>query len=244
MKKVSSVLGESPEKLYFDYIGVNHMGWIQDVRKGKASQMDRLFDRIEDHSQDGFDYALIELYRMVPTSTVGLFFHTDKILKEQKKLTKFRAEVLQEAEAQILKLYENKRLNQIPRSAWIRNTPWYEETITPLIRAMERKEPSTLVLCVRNQGAIRDLADTCSVEVPVDVSATTYRPHRVGSCPRFLRSLMHGLKESERCVIEAVRHKSYESALQAFVANPLVPSVDSGKAYLDRIIRDEALQLH
>jgi 6-phospho-beta-glucosidase len=240
---VATVLGRDADDFYFDFIGINHLGWIQDVRKGKTSHMHQVIETIESHREDGFDYDLINLYRMVPTSTVGLFYHTDRILKGQKRLVKFRAEVLHEAEQQILKLYKDKKLKQIPPEARMRNTPWYEETITPLIQALESPDSRTLVLCVRNEGAIRDLPDPCSVEVPVNVSSAGISAPKVGNCPRFLRPLILSLKESERCVIEAVRHKSYESALQALVANPLVPSVDAAREYLDRVVREEALEL-
>ncbi len=244
IRKVAAVLGRSAGDLYFDFIGVNHLGWIQDVREGKTSRMDRVLETIEGDREDGFDYDLIKLYRMVPTSTASLFYHTDRVVKTQKRLAKFRAEILEEAEHHLLSLYENKKLKDIPPSARMRNTPWYEDTITPLIVALEQSKPRTLVLCVRNQDSIRDLPDACSVEVPVDVSSAGMKPRKVGSCPRFLRPLILSLKESERCVIEAVQHRSYEMALQALVANPLVPSVDSAREYLDRIVRDEALDLH
>lgn len=243
IRRVANVLARDPGEFYFDFIGINHLGWIQDVRKGKTSYMHQILESIESHQEDGFDYELINLYRMVPTSTVGLFYHTDRILKEQKRLAKFRGEVLHEAEQHILKLYKDKKLKTIPPEARMRNTPWYEETITPLIQALESPAGRTLVLCVRNGGAIRDLPESCSVEVPVDVNAEAIKPHKVGSCPRFLRPLFLSLKESERCTIEAVRHKSYEAALQALVANPLVPSVDAARQYLDRVVRDEALAL-
>ena len=48
----------------------------------------------------------------------------------------------------------------------------------------------------------------------------------------------------DRLTIEAVRHKSYECALQALTINPLVPSLDSARKYLDRLIRDEHFELH
>ena len=52
------------------------------------------------------------------------------------------------------------------------------------------------------------------------------------------------MKESDRLIIEAVRHKSYEYALQALVVNPLVGSLDSARSYLDQVIKEDALELH
>lgn len=244
IRKVEHALGRGANGYYFDFFGVNHMGWIQDVRKGDSSVLGDVLDRIERAEDNGFDHDLIRLYRMVPTSTVALFFHTDKILAQQKKTSEFRGETLLRVESRLLKQYRNKKLAEVPPMPEKRNTPWYEQNITPLICAMEGTESRTMVLCVRNSGAIRDLPDLCSVEIPVDVAGHTLAPRKVGSCPRFLRGILHGIKESDRCVIEAVRHRSYEYALRALVANPLVPSVDSAKKFLDRVNKEEFLELH
>ena len=52
------------------------------------------------------------------------------------------------------------------------------------------------------------------------------------------------MKESDRLAIEAVRHNSYDNALQALAVNPFVPSLKKAKNYLDRAIRQEKFVLH
>ncbi|HRI89292.1 MAG TPA: 6-phospho-beta-glucosidase, partial [Candidatus Hydrogenedentes bacterium] len=121
---------------------------------------------------------------------------------------------------------------------------WYEETIVPLIIGMEKNKELETILCVRNNGAIRDLPDDCSVEIPVEVSKKGTKPRKVGSTPRFIRGTFIALKESDRLTLEAVRHKSYDCALQALTINPLVPSYDAAKKFLDKLVRDEHLELH
>lgn len=244
MKKLAEILRTDESDLRVDYLGLNHMGWIQDVKVNGRSHMSRLLERLEHHKDDGFDFELIDLFRMIPTRTVSLYFHQDSILKKQQATARFRAEVLYEAEQQILKLYEDEHLSEIPDLTRARNAIWYEGTIVPLIEALESKSERAIILCVRNDGAIRDLPDDCSVEIPVAVSKKGAIPHKVGSCPRFLKGLFLSAKESDRLTIEAVRHKSYEYALQALTINPLVPSLDAAKEYLDMLIKQEDLELH
>lgn len=244
VKKVANLLHRDPCELQIDFIGLNHMGWIQDVRRNDRSYMSEVLEAIEAHKDDGFDTALVELFRMIPTHTVSLYFHSDEILKRQNNCGRFRAEVLYEAEQQILKLYEDKHLCEIPALTRQRNTVWYEETIVPLILALESNKNHDLILCVKNDGAIRDLADDCSVEVPVQVSRRGMKPRKVGSCPHFLKGLFMTVKESDRLTVEASHHKSYELALQALTINPLVPSLESARRYLDCLIKDEQLELH
>ena len=244
VRKMAEILRQGISEMTVDFIGLNHMGWIQDIKVEGRSCMARLLERLEAEKDDGFDHALIELFRMIPTRTTSLYFHQDEILKSQQACARFRAEVLHEAEQQILKLYQDESLCEVPELTRARNAVWYEETIIPLIVALESKKEQDTILCVRNDGAIRDLPDDCSVEIPVQVSKKGLKPRKVGSCPRFLRGLFQCVKESDRLTVEAVRHKSYEYALQALTINPLVPSLDAAKKFLDRIIREERLELH
>jgi 6-phospho-beta-glucosidase len=66
----------------------------------------------------------------------------------------------------------------------------------------------------------------------------------MGNCPRFLQGMLLEVKESERLTLEAVLHRSYDYALQALTINPLVPSVDAARRFLDRIIKEEEFELH
>lgn len=244
VRKLANLLGCEASELWVDYIGLTKMGWIQDVRINGRSYMARVLEWIDHCKEDGFDLGLIQLFRMIPTRAVSLYFHKDEVLKKQQACARFRAEVLYEAEKQILKLYEDEHLCQIPELTRQRNAVWYEDTIVPLIKALESNTERDVILCVRNNGSIRDLPDRCSVEVPVRVSNKGLKPRKVGSCPRFLKGLFMAVKESDRLAVEAVHHRSYESALQSLTVNPLVPSMDAAKKYLDRIIKEENLELH
>lgn len=244
VERVAKLLHEDPDRITVDYIGLNHLGWIQDVKIGGRSRMSHLLELLEQQRDDGFDHDLIELFRMIPTRNTGTYFHMDEILKQQKATARFRAEMLHEAEQQILRLYEDESLREIPGLTRERNAVWYEQTIIPLMEAIESDRERTLILCVRNGQSIRDLPEDSSVELPVAVSSRGMTPRKAGSSPRFLKGLYIAAKESDRLIVEAVRHKSYEYALQALTINPFVPSLEAAKSFLDRIVKDEKLELH
>jgi 6-phospho-beta-glucosidase len=244
IRNVAEVLHANPDDLMVDYVGLNHCGWIQDVKLDGRSCMGFLLEKLERHQEDGFDHTLIELFRMVPTRTVSLFYSQDDVLKQQKACARFRSEMLHEAEQQILRLYRNEHLCEVPELTRERNAIWYDETIIPLIEAMEGKTDRNVVLCVKNGDSIRDLPEDCSIEVPVTVSKKKFKPRIVGNCPRFLKGLFTAIKESERLTIEASRHKSRDYALQALTINPLVPSLQAAKKFLDKLVIEENLELH
>lgn len=244
VRKAAGLLRRNPHDLYVDYIGLNHMGWIQDVRVNNQSCMSMLLERVDACEDEDFDRDSVRLFRMVPTRPQSLYFHRDRVVAEQKRRGKYRAEILHEAEQQILELYRDEHLCEIPPLTRARNTPWYEETMIPLIASLQEDKERCLILCLRNDGAIRDLPADCSVEVPVHVSKAGLKPKKVGDCPHFLKGLYVAAKESERLIVEAAYHKSYDTALQAFAVNPFVPSLDTAKRYLDKVVKTEKLELH
>ncbi len=243
-RKVARILQQDLDELKIDFVGLTHLGWIQDVKIGNRSYMSRLLELIEQHHEDGFDYELIELFRMIPTRKTGIFFRRAEVLKKQKSGARFRSETLHEAEKQILKLYEDKHLHELPGLTRQRNAVWYEETIVPIIEALENTREKNIILCVKNQHSIRDLPEDCSVEVPAIVSSKGVRTRKIGGLPRFIKGMFLASKESDRLTIESVRHKSYEYALQALTINPFAPSLDTAKKYLDKIIKTENFELH
>jgi 6-phospho-beta-glucosidase len=243
-RKIGALLGRSPADIVINCLGLHDLGWIQDVKVGGTSQMRKVLDLITDTEDEDFDHALINLFRLIPTRHAGLYFHRSEALKYQQSCARFRSQLLHDAEKRILRLYSNPALNAVPDLTRQRNPLWYEYTLIPLLKAFENSKPSPMVLCVQNQGAISDLPDKSSVEIPVNVSKKGYARSKIGMVPRFLKGFFCAIKESDRLVIEASTHKSYEHALQALVVNPFVPSTDKAREYLDRAIRQDNLELH
>ncbi len=243
-KRIAKILNADSRGIWVDYFGLNHIGWIQDVKIDGRSQMERLLDKVTRKKPDGFDVELVELFRMIPTRFVSFFFRKDDILKKQKEMVKYRGEELYEAEQLILAQYEDEDLCEVPELTKDRNAVWYEQSIIPLVEGLESEEERELVLCVKNNGALKGLPDEAAVEVPSVVSNKGIEVRRVGESPCFLKGLFYSVKASERLTVEAVMQNSYDLALQALVIHPLVPSLSAARGFLDKMIEDENLSLH
>lgn len=243
-RKIAMLLGREPASIDLNYIGLHDLGWIQDVKTGRTSWMQKVLDLIANTEDEDFDRSLIDIFRLIPTRHAGLYFHRSEALKYQQSCARFRSQLLHDAEKRILRLYSNPALNAVPDLTRQRNPLWYAYTLIPLLQALETSKPASMVLCVQNQGAISDLPEKSSAEIPVTVNKKGYKVHKVGMLPRFLKGFFWAVKESDRLAIEASRHKSYDNALQALVVNPFVPSADKAREYLDRAIRQDKLELH
>ena len=244
IRKIGKLMRMDANAIDVNYVGLNHMGWIQDLKSDGASIMPNVLEAILKESDEDFDRGLIELFRMIPTRHVSLYFHRDTYFKEQTTSGRLRSEVLFEAEQQILKLYEDESLTEVPELTRQRNALWYEQTILPMLTALEFGAERPIICCIQNGDAIRDLPPNCSVEVPVRVGPDAIEARQVGNCPRFLKGLFLTVKECDSLVVKAVKHKSYEYALQALAINPLVPSLETARRYLDMVMKEESLDLH
>ena len=243
-RTIAERLKVAPDELDLDFIGLDRSGWIQDIRHDGKSVMGRALESLIEHPTDELDREVIETFRMIPTRSSSLYFHREEIVKRQKGQGRPRADVLFEAEKQILELYKDPSLHEIPELTRARNAVWFEENIVPLFLLLESKVEGNVILSMRNDGAIRDLPDSASVEIPASVSKKGIEARPVGDCPRFLKGLFAMIKESDRMVVEAIQHRSYDLALQALAVNPFVPSLEKARMYLDRALEEEGVELH
>ncbi|NLN91732.1 MAG: hypothetical protein GX130_00295 [Candidatus Hydrogenedens sp.] len=243
IEKIAALLGREPDAIEVNYLGLYDLGWIQDVKVAGISRMSQLLEMVEKSEDEFFDHALIRMFRMIPVRVLGVYYRRQEVLRRQQTGARFRGEALYDAEQRILKMYARPSLTKVPDLTRQRNALWYDNTIIPLLQKFEAGRPAETILCVPNKGSITDLPDYSTVEVPVCVSAKSIKPRKMGMLPRFLSGLYHSIKESDRLVIEAVRHKSRDLAMQALAVNPFVPSIVRASEYLDKVIRQEKMDL-
>ena len=109
----------------------------------------------------------------------------------------------------------------------------YENVALALMRAIARDERTTLILNVRNRGALRMLDRDAIVEVPCHVDANGPRPLAADPLPSHAAGLVFAAKAVERDVIEAAARGSRELAVRALALHPLVDSVSVARRLFD-----------
>lgn len=88
-----------------------------------------------------------------------------------------------------------------------------------------------------NKGAIPNLREDASVEVPCYVNANGAEPISLRNpIPDFHKGLMEAQVASEKLLVDAFFENSYYKALQAFTLNQTVPNADVAKKVLDEFI--------
>jgi 6-phospho-beta-glucosidase len=114
----------------------------------------------------------------------------------------------------------------------------YEKVALALMRAIAHDERTTLILNVRNRGALPGLDADAVVEVPCFVDANGARPVTADPLPDHALGLVTSVKAVERGILEAATTGSRPAALRALATHPLVDSVTVARRLLERYETD------
>jgi 6-phospho-beta-glucosidase len=106
------------------------------------------------------------------------------------------------------------------------------------MRAIAHDERTTLILNVRNRGALDGLDADAVVEVPCVVDANGARPLAAAPLAGHALGLVTSVKAVERAVLEAATTGSRSAALRALAIHPLVDSVTVAQRLLERFETD------
>jgi len=112
----------------------------------------------------------------------------------------------------------------------------YEGVATAVMSAAVRRRRTTLILDVPNQGAIPGLRNDDVVEVTCLADEHGAHPLAQGPMPEPALALVESVKLYERLTVTAAVDGSFDAALAALLAHPLVASYPAARAILDEYV--------
>ena len=98
----------------------------------------------------------------------------------------------------------------------------YHRIALEVMTALASDRSRTVVVNVRNDGAIEDLEPDDVVEVPCDIDREGARPQRTGRLPESVRGLVQAVKAYERTAIQAAMAGSGSLAQLAMLEYPII----------------------
>jgi len=263
-RRVARTLGIDPATAWFDYAGLNHLGWLRSVHVGGRDVLPRLLadpaalESFEEGRLFGADW--LRTLGAIPNEYLHYYYFTrdavaaarshsrGAVLTEQQR--RFYESVRRDP-SDALPAWESARFErEVTYGAESREAAGigdrdsddlesggYEKVALALMRAIAHDERTTLILNVRNRTTLSVVDSEAVVEVPCLVDAGGPRPVVIDQLPEYARSLVCGVKTVERAVIEAAVHASPAAALKALALHPLVDSVNVARRLLDGYLR-------
>ncbi|CAL9592560.1 6-phospho-beta-glucosidase [Streptomyces sp. enrichment culture] len=262
-RRVARVLGADPDRVWMDYAGLNHLGWLRGLR---VDGRDLLPGLLADEAALGsfeegrlFGADWLRSLGAIPNEYLHYYYANRETVAAYRDGGRTRGAYLRDQQAGFYA--EAARPEVRALDAWRRTLAereatymaanreaagdtggraaedlepgGYERVALALMRAVARDERATLILNVRNRSALPGLDADAVVEVPCLVDANGAHPVSVAPLPYHALGLVAAVKAVEREVLAAAESGSREAAVRAFALHPLVDSVAVARRLLD-----------
>src|SRR5215207_1086533 len=260
-RRVARALGHTPEDMWFDYFGLNHLGWLQAASDETGDRLPGLLE--DDAALAGFEEGRLfggEWLRslgMIPNEYLYYFYYSSDTVEAIRESPASRGVFLLEQQrrfyaqdgqgpAEALASWRATRHDRErsymaeARSAAgdgsehdIEANSGYESEAMAVLEAIALNTRAVLILNTANRSGLPVLDARAVVEVPAVVGRAGPVPLAVGEVPAHAGALVALMKEVERTTIDAALTGSRELAVKALALHPLVPSVTTARAIFD-----------
>lgn len=256
-------LGMAPAELSVTVAGLNHLGWVLDMRHGGTDVYPRFRELTRDrlasppaHGDDpyhGFQEVstrLMEIYGFYPSPGdrhVAEFFPSFLRQAEDGRGLRYGTQSGLDMTNRIL-ASRDERWDRIRDQAEGRveiDRALFDEAregerVVAIMEAIVSGQPlQELAVNVRNDGLIRNMPREAVVEVPGVIDGRGVHGIAVGALPEGIANILGARARQQELTVDAALSGDRTLALQALLADPLVPTVEAAEAMLD-----EALVAH
>jgi 6-phospho-beta-glucosidase len=260
-KRVAGALDRPPGDLWFDYFGINHLGWLRGVLHGGRDLLPGLLADSEclETFEEGrlFGAEWLRSVGMIPNEYLYYFYFNAEAL-EAMQAGRVRSAFLEKQQAafyagagspaESLRDWERTHADRESRymeEAWIgreddmvgivaaRGSGDYGRLALDLVDGLQSDGQRVMILDVPNRSSLPFLDEDAIVEVPCVISRGGVIPVAIGSVPLEAQGLIAAVRAAERAAIEAALSGSRSLAIKALALHPLVPSVNVAERILD-----------
>lgn len=224
---IAQQFGVASERIYLDYVGLNHLSWIRGVRLDGNDVYEQVLQgaiNLARQGQSPFAPELLETLGMLPSYYLTYYYNHEQMLAEQRQADRTRGEVVQEIEANLLQLYADPNLTHKPSLLANRGGAHYSTVALAVISAMHHDKNEVHIVNTRQRGALPDLPPHCVAELPALINRRGAEPLAATPLPPAIRGLVQAVKAYEELTVWAAVEGDEQTALQALLAHPLVPS--------------------
>lgn len=263
-RRVATALGRDADDLWFDYFGINHLGWLRGVLDRGHDLLptlladDARLESFEEGRLFGADWLrsvgmipneYLYYYDFATEALAGMLggrLRASHIKPQQDAFYAGRgtpADALRDWE-----LAHADREASYMEEAWsgrdddretvvaARETGGYGRLALNLVDALNGDGHRVMILNVANRSSLPFLDEDAVVEVPAVVSRGGVVPVAIGTVPMEAQALILAVRAAERVAIDAALSGSRQMAIHALALHPLVPSVGVATRILDRYL--------
>ena len=232
---VEEALGVNYKDVKYDFVGLNHMNFAYNIRINGQKITKEEFDKIADIHHT-VSPKLIKAIGALPSQYCQYYFHREKKFNELKNEKRTRGEVVLELEQEIYEAISNSDQEEKPDPLVKRGGGGYGEVALEAVSSIYNDEDMWIVANVKNKRAIEFLPYDVSVETPCVLNKNGITPLVQNDIPSSIYGLVSEVTNYETLTVEAAVEGSYDKALLALIAHPLVGDYDIAVPLLNDLL--------
>jgi 6-phospho-beta-glucosidase len=236
-RRIAASLDVAPGRVELEHVGLNHLTWERAVRIDGADRLSDLLGADGEHWARHLELplALLRTLHTLPSYYLRYYYQPDDVLAEQ-LAGPSRAEQVMEIEKTLLAMYRDPALRHKPELLSERGGAFYSEAAAQLIASLHSGTGDVQVVDICNNGTLAGLLDDDVVEVPARITRAGATPLPQTALAPEISGLVSQVKAYERLAARAAESYDFDVALEALLANPLVPSWGVAERMLPRLL--------
>ncbi|MBX3170810.1 MAG: 6-phospho-beta-glucosidase [Candidatus Eremiobacteraeota bacterium] len=260
-EEVARALGVPSRECFFDFVGLNHLGWLRQVYYRGHGRIHELLDQPEKiYRAPFFSAEFLHDLGMLPSEYCYFYYHPERAYAETVKAGRSRGAQLAQLNEDFfarlarsgdpLALYENylNTRNSTYMASETGSTPQcnaaspalgaeltgYDKIALSVLRNIHFNLGQLIPLNVPNRGNLPELQPEDVVEVPCVVDSNGTHPVHVGALPDKVRELVVRMKDYERRTVQAALGRS--DPREALARNPLVADLEQATSLVGQLL--------
>ncbi|WP_104161551.1 6-phospho-beta-glucosidase [Arthrobacter sp. ZGTC212] len=262
MRRAVHAVGSTPDAVDFDYVGLNHLGWLRRISVAGEDLLpallanDAALGQMEEARLMGLDW--VRALGAVPNEYLYYYYFQREATERIRTSAETRGEFLERQQTgfyrqahlhpdSALELWELTK-HEREASYMAESRPeeerngrqesdvdggGYQGVALDLMGGLTNGRAATMILNVANRGTVAELPDDAVIEVVCDVDAAGVAARKVAPVRGDMLGLLQQVKAAEQLTLSASLHRDPVLAWRALAAHPLVDSVTVARKLLD-----------
>jgi len=245
LQPLARLLNVNADELEVTAAGVNHFTWILDLKFGETGEdaYTLLRERLKDHDPNFHPLTrkMWDVFGLLPSpgdNHIGEFLpYAWEFCGLNGPGFEGRKSGRQSAWEKIVRQANGDE----PLDPYLSGRTWADTLAFPIINGIVNNCKTRMpALNLRNDGYIRNLPPEAIVEVPAMIDGNGIKGIQVGELPSGIAALCKREIDMHKLSVEAAVTGDRQIAMQAFLVDPVVWSVQAAEKALDELLEVEA----
>lgn len=237
-KHLASLYHAPETEFYMQTRGLNHLTVTDAVYlNGRNVLNDALNRFVPNRFPIPFTENVIHAFPAIFNPYLQYYWHAEKIMQKLLAEPKTRGEEVLDIEHDLLQLYDNPAVNDVPELLKQRGGFGYSLVVVRLMLSFYRNDDTIHYINVPNHHLLEGIPATTAVEVPVMVKQGQLLPIDTGPLPSYAFPLIRTMAEYYRLLLDGAEQRSIAPMRQAMLIHPLFPDAEVSDLVLHDLIQ-------